>query len=234
MQHIRDLVKDIPPPETGDRYDVPPISTDCDVCKDAKVVKSKGEIVRCPQCAPNTRELLLKGCEPVSWVDWQHSPATNDAVSAINLLLSGEKWCVFLRGKWGIGKTMLAKIAAWEFTERGQGALFVNVPDFLASLKETFDDDNRNTSQQTYAYVFESYAMAPFLVLDDLGKEYATAWARSEMYRIIDRRYAKKLPLVVTSNIEFGDDFEPAIRSRLGPGEVVIKGVGDQRPLYEG
>lgn len=197
------------------------------------MVKSQGEIVRCPSCSAGSRELLLRGCEPVSWSDWQSSPALVEAENAVKALLAGEKWCVFLRGKWGIGKTMLAKIAAWEFTARGEGALFVNVPDFLASLKETFDDDNKNTSQQTYAYVFESYAMAPFLVLDDLGKEYSTNWARSEMYRIIDRRYAKKLPLVVTSNIEFGDDFEPAIRSRLGPGEIVIKGVGDQRPLYE-
>lgn len=190
-------------------------------------------IDRCPDCVPPaSRESLLVGVERVvTWADWRPNSALIEAENAIRALLAGERWCVFLRGRWGIGKTMLAKIAAWEWTARGEHVVVVNVPDLLANLKETFDDD-RNTTSDTYAYRFESYATAPLLVLDDLGKEYATKWAREAMYRLIDRRYAGRRPLIVTSNVE-GDELEPAVRSRLGPGEIVIKNAADQRKVYE-
>lgn len=196
---------------------------------------SLAEIVRCPDCTSEpSRNDLLKGVERVvTWADWQDSPATNDAVKAVNELLNGERWCVFLRGEYGIGKTMLAQIAAWEWTAKKQPAVVVNVPDFLASLRETFDDDNKNTSRETYAARFDAYADATFLVLDDLGAESRKEWTREQVYRIVDRRYQRRAPLIVTSNSRYDSELDPRVISRLSPGAVVIKGVGDQRPLYE-
>ena len=196
---------------------------------------SLSEIVRCPDCTSEpSRADLLKGVQRVvTWADWQSSPALLEAEAAVKQLLEGERWCVFLRGEYGIGKTMLAQIAAWEWTAKKQPAVFVNVPDFLASLRETFDDDNRNTSRETYASKFEAYAESPFLVLDDLGAESRKEWTREQVYRIIDRRYQRRSPTIVTSNSKFNDELDPRVLSRLTPGAVVIKGVGDQRPLYE-
>ncbi|MDP9192330.1 MAG: ATP-binding protein [Acidobacteriota bacterium] len=196
---------------------------------------SLSEIVRCPDCTSEpSRTDLLKGISRVvTWDDWKPSVATTEAEAAVISLLTGGKWCVFLRGQYGIGKTMLAQIAAWEFTATGKPAVFVNVPDFLASLRETFDDDNRNTSRETYAARFEAYAEAPFLVLDDLGAESRKEWTREQVYRVIDRRYQRRAPTIVTSNSKYDSELDPRVISRLGPGEIVIKGVEDQRRVYE-
>ena len=41
-----------------------------------------------------------------------------------------------------------------------------------------------------------------FLVLDDLGSESPTAWAREKLYQLLNYRYNKKLMTVVTTNID--------------------------------
>ena len=39
-------------------------------------------------------------------------------------------------------------------------------------------------------------------MLDDLGTENATPWAREKLYQIINHRYIEQLPTVITSNID--------------------------------
>ena len=41
--------------------------------------------------------------------------------------------------------------------------------------------------------------MRRLLVLDDLGTESASAWAREKLFQIIDYRYVAKLPTVITT-----------------------------------
>ena len=55
---------------------------------------------------------------------------------------------------------------------------------------------------------------APILILDDLGTQSATPWAREKLYQIFNERYNAKLPTVITmsSNLE---DLDARIRSRM-------------------
>jgi len=219
-----------------------PVS-DCGTCGDAKVLKGRigveTRIVRCPDCTPPpTRDKLLIGVsQRVTFDDWIANPGMLESEMRVRELLAGERWCVFLRGDVGIGKSMLAKCAAWEFTATGEVAIFVNVPDFLAALKETFeftaDGKRYETTRDTYAARFETYALAGLLVLDDFGAEYRTHWAQAELYRLLERRHEARRPTIVTSNEKFDDDLDRRILSRLGPGEVVIKGVQDRRKEFE-
>jgi DNA replication protein DnaC len=39
-------------------------------------------------------------------------------------------------------------------------------------------------------------------VLDDLGTENATPWAREKLYQIINHRYSEQMPTVITTNVE--------------------------------
>jgi DNA replication protein DnaC len=55
---------------------------------------------------------------------------------------------------------------------------------------------------------------APLLILDDLGTESATAWAREKLYQLFDYRYNARLPTVVTTAQRI-DELDPRIRSRL-------------------
>jgi len=55
---------------------------------------------------------------------------------------------------------------------------------------------------------------APILILDDLGTQSATPWAREKLYQIFNERYNARLPTVITmsGNLE---DLDARIRSRM-------------------
>jgi DNA replication protein DnaC len=118
-------------------------------------------------------------------------------------------WLTLL-GSYGVGKTHLAAAIAHETLERGEGVLFAVVPDLLDHLRTTF------SPQCTIAYdeQFDLLRTAPLLILDDLGTESATSWAREKLYQLINHRYNYRLPTVITSNLK-PDAIEPRIYSRL-------------------
>lgn len=103
-----------------------------------------------------------------------------------------DNWLV-LYGPHGCGKTHLAASIANHW--RNQGVLFVGVPDLLDDLRATFSP----TSTTSYSKRFREIRAARYLVLDDLGVESATNWAREKLYQIFDYRYNARLPTVITT-----------------------------------
>ena len=104
-------------------------------------------------------------------------------------------WLVML-GKSGWGKTHLAYCAINERLDDpsiGPVGELIVVPDLLETLKEGIQDDSMENR-------LRGYARAPFLVLDDLGTEHNTEWAKVQLFRILDRRYKERLPTIITSN----------------------------------
>lgn len=95
-------------------------------------------------------------------------------------------------GTKGSGKTMLACCMINEITKRNAGSVkFVNVLDFLEMTKKSYrGDDEVNAIYQ-----------ASLLVLDDIGVQLAKEWVDTTLYRLINERYAKRLPTIYTSNI---------------------------------
>ena len=55
---------------------------------------------------------------------------------------------------------------------------------------------------------------ARLLILDDLGTQSATPWAREKLYQIFNHRYTAELPTVITTASR-PDEIDPRIRSRL-------------------
>jgi len=86
----------------------------------------------------------------------------------------------------------LAAAIANHRVARGHPALFVVVPDLLDHLRATFNPQSTVTFDQR----FEEVRRAPLIVLDDLGTESATPWAREKLYQIFDYRYNARLPTV--------------------------------------
>jgi DNA replication protein DnaC len=118
-------------------------------------------------------------------------------------------WLVLV-GDYGCGKTHLAAaIANFTLYERGMGPIFAVVPDLLDYLRTTFGPD----SDATYDERFNAFRGADLLILDDLGTENATPWAREKLFQIINHRYNERSPMVVTTNDL--DRIDPRIRSRL-------------------
>jgi DNA replication protein DnaC len=120
------------------------------------------------------------------------------------------EWLV-LSGNHGTGKTHLAVAIANHRLDHGREAVFIVVPDLLDRLRATFSP----SSEVTYDELFESARTTELLILDDLGAQSSTPWAQEKLYQIINERYNRRLPTVITSNLRL-DDMEMRLRSRIG------------------
>ncbi len=118
-------------------------------------------------------------------------------------------WIVFT-GTYGCGKTHLAAAIANYCASRRESALFVTVPDLLDHLRATFSPQ----SAISYDKLFEQVRRAPLLVLDDLGTESATSWAKEKLYQLFNYRYNARLPTVITTAQRI-EELDPRLCSRL-------------------
>jgi DNA replication protein DnaC len=103
-------------------------------------------------------------------------------------------WLVFM-GTYGCGKTHLAAAIANELVTTGFPVMFVVVPDLLDHLKAAFGPQ----SPVRYDDRFDQVRTAPVLILDDLGTESATPWAREKLYQIFNHRYVTRAPTIITT-----------------------------------
>jgi DNA replication protein DnaC len=133
-------------------------------------------------------------------------------------------WLV-LSGPSGCGKTHLAAAIANECVSLGVPTLFLTVPDLLDSLRAAFDSEDTN-----YEDRFDQIRDAGLLVLDDLGTQHATEWAREKLFQILNYRYINHLPVVLTTNLPL-DEIDGRLRSRLSDPELVTH-VLMQAPDY--
>jgi DNA replication protein DnaC len=106
-------------------------------------------------------------------------------------------WLVLL-GNYGCGKTHLAAAVANRLLQNDYQVLFTVVPDLLDHLRSTFGP----SSEVEYDKRFEDIRDAHVLILDDLGTENTSGWAREKLFQIVNHRYNYAMPTVITSNRE--------------------------------
>ena len=102
-------------------------------------------------------------------------------------------WLV-LTGPSGCGKTHLVVAVANRCIERGQTTFFIGVADLLDHLRATYSPDN----PVSYDQLFDQVRDVPVLVLDDLGTQSATPWAREKLFQVFNHRFNAALPTVIT------------------------------------
>jgi DNA replication protein DnaC len=120
-----------------------------------------------------------------------------------------QNWLVFM-GEHGCGKTHLAAAIGNSCTNDGRMVVFKEVPELLDHLRATY----RPESTSSYDQLFKLVKGAPLLILDDLGTESATGWAREKLYQVFNYRYAAKLPTVITMHSTI-EETDPRLASRM-------------------
>ena len=98
---------------------------------------------------------------------------------------------LLLYGNTGTGKTFTACEIANALIDKGYPVLVTNFARILNTLQSTFE-------KQEYIDGFNSFQL---LVIDDLGIERDTAYAKEQVFNIIDSRYRSGLPMIITTNL---------------------------------
>ena len=118
-------------------------------------------------------------------------------------------WLVIL-GPDGCGKTHLAAAIGNFRAELGVAPVLVSVPDLLDHLRSTFSPSSSTTLDQR----FEQVRNASLLILDDLGTQSSSPWAKEKLYQLFNHRYNNDLPTVITT-ADHLEDIDPRLRSRM-------------------
>ena len=100
---------------------------------------------------------------------------------------------IYLHGSFGSGKTYLIAALMNELAKKDVKGIVIHLPEFLRGLKESFSSD--------YSEKFDAIKKVPILLIDDIGAEYLTSWARDEVLEpILQYRMDSNLATFFTSN----------------------------------
>lgn len=98
---------------------------------------------------------------------------------------------LLLWGGVGTGKTYIACMIANALIDKGCPVLVTNFARILSTLQGTFD-------KQEYLDSLNKFRL---LIIDDLGIERDTGYAKEQIFNIVDSRYRAGLPMIITTNL---------------------------------
>ena len=126
------------------------------------------------------------------------------AFEAINEFIKNPIKGLYLHGEAGTGKTYFAV----KIFQALKDAKFIKAPRFLLSLKSNFEDRHSSWKNEE---IIDKLSTAPILIIDDLGAEKSSDWVSEIFYILIDERYSRMLPTIITSNFDLDE-----LTTRLG------------------
>jgi len=134
----------------------------------------------------------------------------NQAYEAARAFAADPKGWLALAGPSGCGKTHLAAAIANERISQGYPVFFISTPDLLDHLRSAFSP----ASEVPYDEFFDQVRNAPLLVLDDLGVQTSSPWAKEKLDQLLVHRFNSELPTVVVVTVPV-EQLEDRIRTRL-------------------
>ena len=120
---------------------------------------------------------------------------------------------LILSGTYGSGKTHLLAAIAHKVMPHGRQPLFTVVPSLMDWFRAGFDPDDKE-AKLAFQTRFDGICNADILLLDDLGAERSTIWVVEKLFQLINHRYARDLPTVISTNCT-PDQFDGRIADRL-------------------
>ena len=99
-------------------------------------------------------------------------------------------------GDVGTGKSYLAACIANRLMDDGIQVVMTSFTQFLGIISKDYSEE--------YALI-DRLMNARLLIIDDLGAERSTDYALEKVYNVINLRYQRKLPMILTTNMLFTD-----------------------------
>lgn len=119
------------------------------------------------------------------------TPSQEKAKNAVEKLMQGELYKVVLLGANGLGKTMLASIAAREL----RGKIYT-MYEISAMIRNSYT----NKATKSELDIVYELASVPFLAIDEMGRSTGSNAELNWLSFILDKRHTRKLPLMLMSN----------------------------------
>jgi DNA replication protein DnaC len=113
---------------------------------------------------------------------------------------------LMLAGQVDAGKSHLLEAIGRELLERNIPVRYETVPDWLEKLRHTYEKDSEHDLEELMRW----YDLK-VLLLDDLGAEATTDWAKEKLFRVIDGRIRNGGWLAVATNCT-----ESQMKERMG------------------
>ncbi|WP_170007886.1 primosomal protein DnaI [Bacillus fonticola] len=123
---------------------------------------------------------------------------------------------LYLYGKFGVGKTHLLAAIAHELAENHNvSSVLVHVPEFIREIKQSI-------GKEDFSNKLALLRETPVLMLDDIGAESMSSWARDEVLgTILQYRTLEQLPTFFTSNFDLEQLEHHLTFSQRGEEEVI-------------
>lgn len=210
-----------------------------------------GNGARVCRCGGRKRRLLsyLDAADPdrrmlLGTLD-SREPTMAAALAQARRLVSGERRRgMLLMGPPGLGKTHLMVGTGRALLERDRDAGYHNVARLVSRVQDTYGE--RGEAGETRRAIIESVASHEVVLLDDLGKEHASANVESIVYELVDALHAARVTLIVSTNVPaaktegyrgptLSERYDEAVRSRLRAmcERFVVRGEDRRREAWE-
>lgn len=199
---------------------------ECDICRDMEwLLNSEGQAYPC-KCREVKRYRRILEASEISSVfrelTFDNFKERNETVSSAKRTamryahefesVRGQRNnSIAFLGKPGAGKTHLSIAIANVLMSRMIGVLYMPYREAIIQLKQCIMDE------QNYQREMDRYKKAPVLLMDDLYKGKITETDLNIIFEIINHRYLKGLPVIVSSEKLTEDliDFDEATGSRI-------------------
>ncbi|MBQ9438324.1 MAG: ATP-binding protein [Lachnospiraceae bacterium] len=116
---------------------------------------------------------------------------------------------LFFLGTVGTGKTFLSGCIADELLKKGVSVYYFEASDFFNLLADlAFQKDGAPLETR------ESFWESQLLIIDDLGSELVNQFTTSRLFELLNARFLRRLPMIITTNLSL-DDLQSQYSERI-------------------